>query len=268
MLGFDVIARREQRRQAWGSKTIADVAEPIAGGWMCRGEPGSWINQAAALGYEGRVSDADLDRLIAFYADHGIEPAIEVCPFAHPSLVIGLGARGFQVRGFTHVLARTLDEPPSMPHRWPEGLDVKVVDPQDDATVMLFAQVLARGFGESEPIPNHMLELTVRILQQPECEGLLATVEGSPAGGGLYELSEACAGLFSASVLPEFRRRGIQQALIARRLERIKSRGGDLATIQSAPGIATVRNARRMGFWLAFTKIEMHRPAPGLVPSP
>jgi GNAT superfamily N-acetyltransferase len=66
-------------------------------------------------------------------------------------------------------------------------------------------------------------------------------------------------------VLPEFRRRGIQQALIAARLNYAAARGARLATIGSKPGAGTERNVRRMGFATAYTKPVMVRPGPGLV---
>jgi GNAT superfamily N-acetyltransferase len=74
--------------------------------------------------------------------------------------------------------------------------------------------------------------------------------------------------LFGTSVLPAFRRRGIQQALIAARLGRALSLRADLASITSHPGIPTERNAARLGFQLAFVRSVLVKRGPGLVPSP
>jgi GNAT superfamily N-acetyltransferase len=74
--------------------------------------------------------------------------------------------------------------------------------------------------------------------------------------------------LLGTSVLPRFRRRGIQQALMAVRLERALELGSDLSDITSRPGIPTERNAGRLGFQLAFVRPVLVRRAPGLVPSP
>lgn len=62
---------------------------------------------------------------------------------------------------------------------------------------------------------------------------------------------------FGVSELPEFRRRGIQQALIAARLQACVDAGCELACIHSSPGIGTERNAARMGFALAYTKVTL-----------
>jgi len=48
------------------------------------------------------------------------------------------------------------------------------------------------------------------------------------------EYAEVCA-LFGLSLLPEFRRRGIQQALIAARLNSASVRGARLATMAQSP---------------------------------
>ena len=74
--------------------------------------------------------------------------------------------------------------------------------------------------------------------------------------------------LFGTSVLPAFRRRGIQQALIAARLGRALSLEAELASITSHPGIPTERNAARLGFQLAFARSVLVKRGPGLVPSP
>jgi len=52
--------------------------------------------------------------------------------------------------------------------------------------------------------------------------------------------------------------------LIARRIERVRELGTLFACIVSKPGIATERNAQRLGFQLAYTKIVAVMPGPGL----
>ena len=92
---------------------------------------------------------------------------------------------------------------------------------------------------------------------------VIARVGGRAAGAGSMEVSGPCAGIFGASVLPEFRRRGIQQALLAERLNIAAERGAVVACIGSKPGIGTERNVRRMGFQLAYTKVHLVRPGEG-----
>ena len=55
----------------------------------------------------------------------------------------------------------------------------------------------------------------------------------------------------------EFRRRGIQQALMAARLQACADAGCRIACIHSDPAVATARNARRLGFALAYTTVTV-----------
>jgi GNAT superfamily N-acetyltransferase len=69
-------------------------------------------------------------------------------------------------------------------------------------------------------------------------------------------------------VKPAYRRRGIQQALIVARLERGRERGSRQAFIISGPGIPTERNATRLGFGMAYTRVVLVKRGEGLMPSP
>ncbi len=105
------VARLEERRKAVAVSEIALEAEPIMGGWMCYSAPGGWENQALGLGLDGPVTGADADRLVAYYVSRGVEPKVELCPFADESLTRELSARGFTVREFDNVLFLDLRDP-------------------------------------------------------------------------------------------------------------------------------------------------------------
>ncbi|WP_437274769.1 GNAT family N-acetyltransferase [Sorangium sp. So ce375] len=258
-LSYAEIARIEERRLAVGTAAVVGCAEPIAGGSMAFDGDGSWGNFAVGLGLDGPVTGEDLDRLVAFYAARGAEPRIEVCPFAHGSLLRGLAERGFVLREFENVLARELapdeDLRALVPQAGPEGLEIVRIDPGDDAQVRVFIDVATSGFRPADaPLSPALFEITRRLVAHPGCDSYLALVNGEPAGGGSVEVSGEGAALFGASVLPRFRERGIQQALIVRRLERVRERGCHLACISASPGIPTERNAMRLGFFMAYSK--------------
>ncbi|WP_437585685.1 GNAT family N-acetyltransferase [Sorangium sp. So ce1000] len=258
-LSYADIARIEERRLAVGTAAVVACAEPIAGGWMAFDGDGSWGNFAVGLGLDGPVTGEDLDRLVAFYAARGAEPRIEVCPFAHGSLVRGLADRGFVLREFENVLAREIapdeDLRALMPRGGLEGLEIVRIDPGDDAQVRMFIEIATSGFRPADaPLSPALFEITRRLVAHPGCDSYLALVNGEPAGGGSVEVSGEGAALFGASVLSRFRQRGIQQALIVRRLERAREQGRHLACISASPGIPTERNAMRLGFFMAYSK--------------
>lgn len=266
------IAALEERRQAESTAAAADVSQPIAGGMMSVSEVGSWTNQACGLGLAGPVSAAEVERLIAFYATRGIEPKIEVCPFVDASLLAELAAQGFVIREFEAVLARPLvraDEALEPPHGWPPGIRFAAVDRGDPAQVEAFIDASTSGFRPAgAPVPAPLATSIRRMLAGSRTEAFLALDGDRAVGGGSLDVGEDAAALNGTSVLPEYRGRGIQQALIAIRLRCARERGCAVACIHSRPGIATERNAARLGFALVYHKAALVRPGPGLVPSP
>lgn len=263
------IARLEEGRQARGLAEVAETHVPLGGGTLGRGFPGSWHNNAVGLGLTGPVSAAEVEQLIDFYASAGCEPRVEVCPFADPTLTQELGRAGFRLSDWEMVFFLELD--PARPARSvypaPPGLKLDFTDPTDESAVMEFAKVSSSGFAPpGQEFPPEFLALAGNVVRHPRCKGAIAVLEGRVVGAGGMDISPPVASLFGLSVLPEHRRQGIQQALIAHRLNYAASKGARLATIGGRPGQATERNVRRMGFQLAYTKVVMTRPGPGLVP--
>ncbi|MCC6679227.1 MAG: GNAT family N-acetyltransferase [Phycisphaerales bacterium] len=263
------IARTEELRQARGISERAQTFERLCGGVLARDFPGAWHNCAVGLGLAGPVTAGDIAHLIDYYASAGCEPRIEVCPFVDPSLTAELGHAGFRIADWEMVFFRELD--PARPVRPVQGapadLKLDFVNPADDAAVDRFARVASSGFAPpGQPFPPEFITLAANIIRRPRSRGAVAILDGKVVGAGGMEISPPITSLFGLSVLPEFRRRGIQQALIAHRLNYAASQGAKLATIGGRPGQGTERNVRRMGFQLAYTKVVMTRPGPGLVP--
>ena len=263
------IARLEEARQALGLAEIADESRPFGGGTAGRGVAGSWINNVVGAAMNGPVDAAALDNLIEWYASAGIEPRLEVAPFADPGLIALLEERRFVVRMFENVFYRELDVGSVVraPQEPPVELSIGILNPADAAVVREAALVAISGFFPPGAEPRESdIEMSERALRHPRTVAVVARVGGRAVGAGSMEVSGGVCGLFGLSVLPEFRRRGIQQALIAARLNEAAKRGARLATIGSKPGVATERNVRRMGFALAYTKVVLVQPGPGRAP--
>jgi GNAT superfamily N-acetyltransferase len=67
-------------------------------------------------------------------------------------------------------------------------------------------------------------------------------------------LFEGIAQLAGAATLPEHRRRGIQGALLAARLEAACRAGCELATVTTQPGSKSQENVQKQGFELLYTR--------------
>jgi GNAT superfamily N-acetyltransferase len=263
------IAKLEEGRQAEALAELADEVLRIGGGVAGRGAKGSWLNNANGMGLAGPVSEDEVAELARWYESAGIEPRIELCPMADDSLIRALENLRFRVRAFENVLFREIAtgervRPVVDP---PAGLKIKIVDPANEAESLEYVRVCSSGFlppGQTELEPEHV-EVSLSVVRHPRTVAMMAMLDGRCAGAGGMGMHEHVCALFGLSVLPEFRRRGVQQALIAARLNYAAERGARVATIGSRPGAGTERNVRRMGFQTGYTKPVMVRPGPGLV---
>lgn len=272
------VARLEEGRLAQALRETAAEHAPFAGGVVSYGGPVSWQNLATGAGLEGPVEPDEVEAFCAFLRARGAEPRIEHCPFADPTLTAELAARGFVIARFEDVLYRPLepgdDYRALLPGGWPRDerdrpLEVRAVDPASGAELALLAEVAGSGFRAEGTAPTAVdLEVTARTARSPRVESFLASFGGVPAAAGSMDAFPGVSALFGLSTLPAFRRRGVQLALLAVRLERARARGSRIATIGSRPGAATERNAMRMGFRVAYTKVLLRRPEAGLTGAP
>jgi GNAT superfamily N-acetyltransferase len=264
------VARLEETRASTMLAAMADEARDWAGGTMGFSGPGTWLNQVMGAGLGAPVGTVELDDMVEFYESRGVEARIELCPFADESLTAGLSARDFTVREFQNVLCCEIGPTaPQLPLGWPPRLEVRLVDRDDASAVQELVQVSLSGFFPAgEPISEVMRRSSMHMLSMARTRGFIATLDGAVVGGGLLDLGESAANLAGTSVLPEARRRGVQQALILARLQAAREYGCRVATIASKPGIPTERNAMRLGFAMAYTKVVLARSGAGLLPSP
>lgn len=260
------VARVNEQRQAAATRELAHESAPLAGGWMTFSPGVPWISHATGLALDEPLTEPDLDALESFYRDRGAPVKVELTIFAPEPALALLAARGYFVEHFETVLAREIGpglEPCDLlPHGWPAGVEIRRTDPADEALCRLHSHLVACGF-QAEPIPEPMIEMGVRAIKHPRSAAFMAFVDGEPAAGCGMEICEyagiSSCSLWGTTVREPFRRRGIQQALIAWRLAHALERGCRLAIIESKPGIPTERNAARLGFGLSYTRVCMAR---------
>lgn len=268
-LSYIEIARLVERKQALAAAELALESQRLADGWLSYGGPGAYVNKACGLGLDGPVTDAELDTLVTFFTSRGIEPRVELCPFAHPSLPAGLAQRGLVLQQFVNVFFRKLP-PGEAPLVTPlEGISIERVDPSDEVALRRFVEVVESGFlpEGTQEVPEVLMNLGFKAARKPTQDCFVARVGDTLVGAAGCDSRDGATALFGASVKPAWRRRGIQQALIAARLERARERGSYLATVMSSPGIPTERNAARLGFAMAYTRVILVKHGEGLIPT-
>ncbi len=234
------------------------AAEAVAGGVAFYGGPNYPANQMVGMGLYGEVSSGDLDRVEEFFHSRGVPSTIVVSPLADPSLPALLGQRGYRIAEFNSVLIRRIQ--PDEPFTPPVGVAIERVTPE---TVKPWMHAIAEGFSESVPVAE---EVFGGFAALPGALAFLARIENKVVGGGGGRIiSEArIAALFGAATLPEFRRRGVQSALIARRLHEAALAGCEYSVVSTMPGSGSQRNMERRGFRVAYTKVVMMREWPEL----
>ena len=102
------IARRLEAIEGEVVRVLASDSEPVAGGWMAANGPGSYLNKAVGLGFDGEPTDQDVARIERFFASRGIEPRVELTQFAPVSLLRRLAGAGFLLQEFENTLVLPL----------------------------------------------------------------------------------------------------------------------------------------------------------------
>ncbi|MBI4951463.1 MAG: GNAT family N-acetyltransferase [Myxococcales bacterium] len=261
------LAELVERHQAEALRDLPFERLRVADGWAVCSGAGSHVNKAAGLGFAGPVGAADLDALVAFFETRGVEPKVELSSFAEPALLRALADRGLVLEGLETVLVRAVEPVPAPPT--PRDVTLVHVSPTDEAALREAVTTSAQGFvPEGGEVAAELLDFALAVARLPVADTFVARADGRAVGAGSAVTSGGVTGLFGTSVAPGYRRRGIQQALIAARLACARARGSRLAYIVSLPGIATERNAARLGFALAYARVVLVKRGPGLAPSP
>jgi len=266
IVGDVTLAKRLERFQAEvGSGNVA-TREPdkaamieVAGGKAIFFGVDSPITQAIGIGIGEPVTAEDVDHVEDFYRSRGSSSVIHITPWSDPLLLTELSSRGYHFFEFENVFAQRIDAietPASDP-----AVTVKTVG-RDEATA--WARICAAGFATEGFDEDLVEQIAEAFSDAPGSTRYLAMVDGVACGAAASVTSRelGVVGLFGAATLPAFRRRGVQSALVARRLKDAEGEGCELALVTTLPGSASHRNVRRRGFELLYTKTSMKRTWP------
>ncbi len=248
----------EWRRIAAAARSLypgdASQCMEVGGGvalWLGNGSP---LNSATGLGMLRAVGESDLVCVEDFYRARGAHATIGLCPFADPSLLVGLGDRKWRATEFEHVLYLELDLP--LPDPDP-AIEVRVCQGEERA---VWAELVPVGFArEGTPAPGHQRFSRVAASQE-DAVLFLAWVDGVPAGTGKLVIADKVGWLSADTTLPEFGGRGVQRAVQLHRLRAAQEAGCELAVTESSLGSGSQRNMERLGFRIAYTHVEFAGP--------
>jgi GNAT superfamily N-acetyltransferase len=232
------------------------AAEEVAGGVAFFGGVTYPANQIVGMGLYREVTRDDMDRVEQFFRSRAVPSTVVLSPLADESLRTLLGERGYRIAEFNSVLIRRISE--AEPFSPPDGVVLERVTPE---TAKPWMRAIAQGFAQDIAVAE---EVFGGFAALPGALAFLARIDGNIVGGcGGRIIPEArIAALFGTATLPEFRRRGVQSALIAQRLHEAALAGCEYAVVSTNPGSGSQRNMERRGFRLAYTKTVMMREWP------
>ena len=228
--------------------------ERVAGGYAVYCGANSPITQAVGLGLNGPVSAGEFDRLEEFYFSRNEPVRAETSPLADASLFALYRERGYGVTEFSNVMVRPIDSA----ERWqePDGIEIWKASRQE---MELWTLTVAQGFAENYPVTEEIIRIMKVFGLSRGMECYLASIAGKVAGGATLSLRGKIAGLFGASTLPDFRKRGVQAALLRARLRRAAEARCEIAMSLAQPGSHSQRNISRLGFRTLYTRVKFER---------
>ncbi len=208
------------------------------------------FNRAVGLGLDGPATEQQVDEIIAYFARHEVPRFfVQLHPKAQPAVL----PRWLERRGFRHHnnwvrLYRDVSE-----FRVERALPtVRRIGPEDGET---FARILTRAFGWSDAL----LPLVAGLVGRQGWCHYLAYEGDTPIGTAALYAEGAVAWFDFASTVAEFRGRGAQTALIARRIADAREAGCRHLIVETAEQTPekqapSYRNILRSGFDVVYVR--------------
>jgi GNAT superfamily N-acetyltransferase len=222
----------------------------VAGGCAIFAGADSPLSNAVAVGLNGPVGEDEINALEYFFRRRGAPVTVDLCPLVDPGFLRALSRRGYRVTEFNNVLVKRLAGTeiaftPRIRRALPDEAD-------------LWSYTVGRGFFGQPQLTFEEMDVGRAIFAMPSAMCYLSVAEhGEPAGGAASAIYSGLATLFADSTIARFRNLGLQQELIAARLNEALAQGCDMATASTEAGSGSQRNYERMGFEVVYTKATL-----------
>lgn len=264
------LSRRLERAEAHSNATFVDARArtaptigacwiEVAGTYALFDGVASPVTQTFGLGVFETPTPEAFEELERFFLLRGAPVFHEVSPLAGLGVVAMLNERGYQPVELTSVMYRPLQIGADSGIRVNERVRVRAIEKHEGD---LWARTTARGWSEFPELNDFLLALAPISTERRDSVSFLAELDSEPIATGVLCIGGGIAYLGGACTVPEARKQGAQNALLACRLQYALDQGCDLAMVCTQPGSASQRNAERNGFRIAYTRIKW-----GLMPA-
>jgi len=233
---------------------IGAAKEAICGGHMSFCGLGSPVGRAVALGLDRPFTEADLDQVEAFYQAHHAPAQVDLCPLHGPEVFEMFKQRGYAIAELNNVLFRKLDANETFPPPTAE-CEIRRSPPEEAGLAGSIVESAFFPDGAPEPFRG----LIEPLYQMEGSVAFVAEVEGNPVacGTGLIIPDHKVFALCGAGTLSSYRGRGLQTALLRARMAAAAQAGSEFAVVVTQGGTTSQRNAERLGFRVAYSKVTV-----------
>lgn len=230
----------------------------IAGGRALFAGIGSPLNKVAGVGFAGVPDGESLGVMERAFADRGCPIHVEISHLADPEIGRAFARRGYELCGFENVLGLRIGD---VDHgATGDEIDVRRCEAGE---IDRWVGVLVNGIlaPDTGGLPSHEsferagIETSLRASWSiPDFSHYLAFRSGEPVGAASMRTHEGVCHFCGAATLPEYRRRGVQTALLNARLRDAGKSGCDLGVVTTQPGSKSHQNVQRRGFEILYTR--------------
>ncbi len=266
-LGFRIEAAEARLTSSIGAHFLITrpdlrvVVKPVGSGVAVFAGPSSPMNKMIGVGFGEPPTDDELSSTEDAFYDRNAPLQAEMSALASPDVVAHLSARGYQLKGFENVHGRTISSAEYRPRQSPIGITFMRDDERDrwvDVSITSFLDGDTEGAHADELPPREAFEGPIRdAMDVPGFQRYCAWIDGQLVGTATLRIDDGLAQLCGAATLPAYRRRGVQTALLQRRLADAAEAGCDLALMTTSPGTKSQENGLRQGFALLYVRALM-----------
>lgn len=232
---------------------LGAVAEEI-GGALCISLPAAptsaMFNRALGLGLDRPATEDDLAAIDRFFRARGVEYCVALVPDAHPAELEAWATNRGLVAGYAWAkFSRGVDTSPEV------ETELRVEEVSDGAD---FAAVFTRAYGT----PALFEPWLARVPGRPGWHCFLAYAGDEPAATGAIYVEDGVGWLGAAGTLPEHRRKGAQNAILAARIRAAAEAGcqvvvTETGSLREGRPSNSYRNILRAGFELLYERANL-----------
>jgi ribosomal protein S18 acetylase RimI-like enzyme len=233
---------------------IGAAEEEICGGHMIFAGLGSPIGRATGAGLDRVFTPGDVDCVEEFYRAHNAPSQVDLCPMHEPAVFELFKERGYAIAEVNNVLFRKLDSQEKFPSP-PAGCEIRPSQLSEAET----AGAIVESAFFPDGAPEAYRGLIAPFYQMERALAFVAIVDGRlvACGTGLVIPQHRVFALCGAGTLTEFRGRGLQTALLRARMAAAAQSGCEYAVVVTNGGTTSQRNAERLGFGVAYSKVTV-----------